>query len=219
MTSPLIVIVAADKGGVGKTTVTRSFLDYAAKLGAPTRAFDTQPGEGALRRFFPEAELLDVDTVPGQMRLVDAANSQAVTVVDCRAGLMTPIMRAFARIKLLEDVRNGVLRLVILHVVGSTVASAMEADEAVAGFAGARVVHVRNRINPDAKFAPIGGVAIDVPHLDEGACETVDAIGVSFAKFAVNPKESRVLRGYVDAWLSDCYAEFDRAGLGAMLKE
>lgn len=219
MTSPLIVIVGADKGGVGKTTLSRVVLDYAAAHAAPTRAFDTEPGDGALRRFFPATEPLNVDTVPGQMRLVDAANAEAVTVVDCRAGLLTPIMRAFQRINLLDDVRNGVLRLLVLHVVGPTVSSGREVEEVLAGFSGARVVHVRNRINSDAQFAPIGGLSIDIPNLDETTSEAVDQLGVSFAKFRIDPKQSRVSRGYVGAWLDDCFAALDQSGLGAMLRE
>ncbi len=219
MTSPLIVIVGADKGGVGKTTLSRAVLDYVEKRGAVSRPFDTEPGEGALRRFFPSTEMLNVDTVPGQMKLIDAANREAVTVVDCRAGLLTPIMRAFQRINLLEDIRNGSLRLLVLHVVGPTVSSASEIDEVISGFTGARVVHVRNRINPDAAFAACSGVSIDVPNLDEESCETVDRLGVSFAKFAADPKQSRVLRGYVGAWLADVYAALDASGLGALLRE
>lgn len=219
MASPLIVLVGADKGGVGKTTVSRGILDYVEMRGSVSRAFDTEPGEGALRRFFPATEQLNVDTVPGQMKLVDAANNQAVTVVDCKAGLMTPIMRAFARIKLLDDVKSGALRLLIFHVVGPTVASGLEIDEIAAGFAGAKVVHVRNKINPDAKFAPASGTVIDISNLDEESCETVDQLGVSFAKFSIDTKQSRVLRGYVGAWLDEVYAALDAAGLGALLRE
>jgi hypothetical protein len=58
-----------------------------------------------------------------------------------------------------------------------------------------------------------------VPYLDQEACKTVDQLGVSFAKFAADPKQSRVLRGYVSAWLTDVYAGFDEAGIGATLRE
>lgn len=215
--SPLIAIVAADKGGVGKTTICRAFLDYCARAGAAARPFDTEPGDGVLRRFHPEAEPLAVDTVPGQMRLVDAANSDAVTVVDARAGTLSPIIRAFERIRLLEDVRNGVLRLLVLHVVGPTVASHGEVAGVAAGLQGAKIVTVCNHANPDARFGDIGG-SIDVPYLKEEAAEAVDLLGVPFATFATDPRRSRVLRGYVSAWEADVFAELDRAGVGAMLK-
>jgi hypothetical protein len=219
MTSPLIVIVGADKGGVGKTTVSRAILDYAAKRGAAIRSFDTENGDAALRRFFPDTESLNVDTVPGQMKLVDAAGSDAVTVVDCRAGLLTPIMKAFDRIKLMEDVRNGVLRLVVVHVVGPNVASSREVDNVISGFAGAKVIHVQNKTSPDASFVATGGNSIEIPNMDQSSYEALDRLGTPFAKFATDPKQSRVQRGYVGAWLDDVFAAFDKAGLGAMLKE
>ena len=37
---PVVLIVGADKGGVGKTTVTRTLLDYLASKNVSTRAFD-----------------------------------------------------------------------------------------------------------------------------------------------------------------------------------
>ena len=42
MSKPAVIIVGADKGGVGKTTVTRTLLDYFSARKVPTRAFDTE---------------------------------------------------------------------------------------------------------------------------------------------------------------------------------
>jgi cellulose biosynthesis protein BcsQ len=43
MAKPAVIPVGADKGGVGKTTVSRTLLDYFASRKVPTRAFDTEP--------------------------------------------------------------------------------------------------------------------------------------------------------------------------------
>lgn len=221
MSSPLMIIVAADKGGVGKTTVARVLLDYAARKGTAVRAFDTEPGAGVLKRFYPAAESLAIETVPGQMRIVDSASSEAVTLVDARAGMMTSIIKAFGKINLLEDVRNGVLRLVIFHVVGPTFASGSEFEPVAIGFAGAKVVHVRNWTKDDSRFAPQppGAVLIDFPCLNEEAYLKVDSLGVGYAGFTKDPQQSRTLRGYVVSWEADCFAGLDKSGLGTMLTD
>ena len=41
MAKPVVIVVGADKGGVGKTTVSRTLLDYFSANNVPTRAFDT----------------------------------------------------------------------------------------------------------------------------------------------------------------------------------
>ena len=54
MAKPAVIIVGADKGGVGKTTVARTLLDYFGAHQTPTRAFDTEAPRGTLHRFHPE---------------------------------------------------------------------------------------------------------------------------------------------------------------------
>jgi Mrp family chromosome partitioning ATPase len=41
-TKPAVIVVGADKGGVGKTTIARALLDYLAANNVLTRAFDTE---------------------------------------------------------------------------------------------------------------------------------------------------------------------------------
>lgn len=218
--APVIILIAADKGGVGKTMITRALLDYLAKYGLPIRAFDTEPGAPVLKRFYPPAETLAADTVPGQMALVDAASNAAVTVVDCKAGLLSSIIKAFGRIHLLDDVKAGKLHLVLLHIIGPTVASSQEIETVMAGLKGADIIRVNNMTNPNATFAPRGDrqVVMTVPYLEEEAAEAVDQAGVGFAAFAGNPKNSRVLRGFVDAWLSDVHHELDNASLPSLIQ-
>ena len=51
MAKPALILVGADKGGVGKTTVARTLLDYFTAHHVPTRAFDTEAPKGTLKRF------------------------------------------------------------------------------------------------------------------------------------------------------------------------
>src|SRR6516165_9372146 len=64
MAKPAVIIIAADKGGVGKTTVSRTLLDYFTAHQVPVRAFDTESPRGTLKRFHPDlTEVVDVALV------------------------------------------------------------------------------------------------------------------------------------------------------------
>ena len=88
MAMPTIILVGADKGGVGKTTVTRTLLDYLAAQDIPLRAFDTEAPKGTLKRFHPDVtDVVDVTSAADQMKIFDTINAAEVTVIDVRAGL------------------------------------------------------------------------------------------------------------------------------------
>ena len=72
MAKPAVIVVGADKGGVGKTTVSRTILDYFSANNVPTRAFDTESPRGTLRRFHPDVtEIVDMTTTADQMKIFD----------------------------------------------------------------------------------------------------------------------------------------------------
>jgi thymidylate kinase len=56
---PALILVGADKGGVGKTTVARTLLDYFTAHQVATRAFDTETPKGTLKRFHRDVAQLD----------------------------------------------------------------------------------------------------------------------------------------------------------------
>ena len=97
MAKPVVILVGADKGGVGKTTVTRTLLDYFVAHNVPTRAFDTESPRGTLKRFHPDiTEVVDVSTIADQMKIFDTLGDALakVTVIDVRAGLLSTVLRA-----------------------------------------------------------------------------------------------------------------------------
>ncbi|MGB7687563.1 MAG: hypothetical protein WBL98_03730, partial [Pseudolabrys sp.] len=124
MGQPTVILIGADKGGVGKTTVARTLLDYFSAHEVPARAFDTESPKGTLHRFHPEiCEIVDVTSISGQMRIFDTVSEAAVTVVDVRAGLLSPTLDALRDIEFLDSVERGQLTFIVLHVVGSSIAS------------------------------------------------------------------------------------------------
>jgi hypothetical protein len=232
---PVVILVGADKGGVGKTTVTRTLLDYFVAHNIPTRAFDTESPRGTLKRFHPDVtEVVDVTTIPDQMKIFDtlAEADAKITVIDVRAGLLSSTLGALRDIGFLDIVKKGQVTFAVFHILGPSIASLDEIAETAAFVGDAKYFLVKNHINNttffewdpatyDSYFHRIkGAVEISVPHLNEMACEQVELASVPFLTFVANKTASAetatysfVLRGYVRHWLGNVWGEYDRVKL------
>src|SRR5712691_11793197 len=235
MTKPAVVLIGADKGGVGKTTVARTLLDYFAQHQIRARAFDTEVPRGTLKRFHPNVtDVVDIDHVPDQMRIFDTVNSTDATVslIDVRAGLLSPTLRALRNIGFIEAAKKGHITFVMFHILGPSIASLDEIAETAAYLGDAKYLMVKNFINNthffewdevtyESYFKQVPeAVDITVPKLVEMATEQVELASVPFATFIANKKKSGdpasysfVLRGYVRHWLGNVWSEYDRIGL------
>jgi len=235
MGKPAVIVVGADKGGVGKTTVARTLLDYFLARQIPTRAFDTEAPRGTLKRFHPDiTNVVDASSVADQMKIFDtlATTDAAVTVIDVRAGQMSPTLAALRDIGFLEAARRGQLTFAVFHILGSSLASLEEIAETAAFMSDARYFLVKNFINTatffewdtatyNSYFNKIkDAVDLTIPKLNELAYEQVDLAGVPFASFISNKgpngeaaSYSFVLRGYVRHWLGNVCSEYDRVDL------
>jgi len=233
MTKPTVVVVGADKGGVGKTTVARTLLDYFTAHHVQTRAFDTESPKGTLQRFHPEVtDIVDVTAVPDQMRIFDTLSETSVTVIDVRAGLLSPTLRALRDIGFLDSVKKGQLNFLVFHILGSSIASLNEIEETSPFAVDGRYFLVKNFINNTSFFEwdqathssyfkkHKDAIEITIPKLNEMAFEQVELSSVPFLTFVANkgPKGeaanySFVLRGYVRHWLGNVWAEYDRIKL------
>lgn len=224
---PRLVLVGGDKGGAGKTTIARALLDRYNARAVNLRVIDSEAPKGALARFYPGAEIVDLTETTGQMRVFDGLPSAAVTLVDLRAGMLSTILRVMRDARVLGDVLRKKLDLDLVHVLGPSVQSLNEAAEiSLVQLDGARYFAVKNCANDKqfewqpgthaAYFQRIDPTAmLTIPHLDGMAAEAVETAATSFAAFAANEKNSYLLRGKVDKWSSDVFAEFDRTGLAA----
>jgi hypothetical protein len=189
MTKPAVVLIGADKGGVGKTMVARTLLDYFAHQQVRARAFDTEVPRGTLKRFHPDVtDVVDINYVPDQMRIFDTVNSTDVSVslIDVRAGLLSPTLRALRNIGFIDAAKKGHITFVVFHILGPTLASLDEIAETAAYLGDAKYLMVKNFISnthffewdettyvsyfkrvPDA-------VEITIPKLTERATEQIE---------------------------------------------
>jgi hypothetical protein len=153
MAKPTVILIGADKGGVGKTTVARTLLDYFTTQEIPTRAFDTEAPKGALHRFHPKiSEIVDVTEVSGQMRIFDTVSDASVTVIDVRAGQLSSTLRTLRNIEFLDSAKKEQLALLIFHILGSSVESLNEIKDLSSFTRDCKYFLVKNFINDTTFF-------------------------------------------------------------------
>jgi hypothetical protein len=237
MAKPTVIVVGADKGGVGKTTVARTLLDYFTAHHVPTRAFDTESPKGTLKRFHPDiSDIVDATSVPDQMRIFDTLSTTDAAVIDVRAGLLSPTLRSLRDIGFLDAVKKGQLTFVVFHILGSSIASLNEIEDTSAFTADGKYFLVKNFINNTSffewdqathaayfrKFKD--AIEITIPKLNEMAYEQVELASVPFLTFVANKgprgdtaNYSFVLRGYVRHWLGNVWGEYDRIKLNEIV--
>jgi hypothetical protein len=235
MARPAVILVGADKGGVGKTTVARTLLDYFGVHQTTARAFDTESPRGTLKRFYPDVtEVVDVTAVADQMKIFDTLGSSAarVTVIDVRAGLLSATLQVLDDIGFIESAKKGQITFAVFHILGPSIASLEEIAQTARFVGDVNYFLVKNHINEtsffewdpetyNSYFKRIkGAVEIEIPKLNEMACEQVEVAGVPYVSFVANKNakgeaasNSFVLRGYVRHWLGNVWGEYDRAKL------
>lgn len=237
---PTVILVGADKGGVGKTTVSRALLDYLAANNILARAFDTEFPRGTLKRFHPnQTDVIDITSTPDQMKVLDTLETAGpkVSVIDVRAGQLATTLQALKDVGFLDAVKEGRYGFIVLHILGSSIASLDEIAETAPYTADATYFLVKNFINETTFFEwdPATYASyfkqvrhagdITIPKLNEMAYEQVELAGVPFSTFSNNKKadgsaanSSFVLRGYVRTWMRNIATELDRVGLPAIIE-
>jgi hypothetical protein len=234
-TRPTLIMVGADKGGVGKSTLSRLLLDYFERRELQCRAFDTEHPRGTLNRFYSQiTDIIDLEAVADQMKVLDTMDdaAQRVTVVDLKAGVLSSVLETFERIGVIDAARNGQYDLGLFHVVGPSVASLEEMAEIAKYTHGIQYIVARNFINETSFFEWDDSTykkyfsdlqnaqEMDIPKLNEMAYEAVDLAGATFSNFVDNRTAagdpagfSFVLRGYVKKWRTDVDSKLEKLAL------
>jgi hypothetical protein len=203
------------------------------------RAFDTESPRGTLKRFHPGiTEIVDITSTSDQMKIFDTLTKApaSVTVIDVRAGLMSPTLAALRDIGFLDAAKSGEIVFAVFHMLGPSIASLEEIADTARFMKDARYFLVKNFLNDthffewDKKtynfyFRNIqDAVELTIPKLNEMAYEQVEVASVPFLKFVANKNTkgeaadySFVLRGYVRHWLTNVWSEFDRIKLTGLI--
>jgi hypothetical protein len=222
-----VIFIGGDKGGTGKTITSRVTLDLITSRGMHARAFDAQWPGGNLNRFNVDAFRVDIQKLDDQMHIFDNLQDGSFTVIDLPAGMLSPTIESLDDARLLEDVRAGEVKMVLLHVLGPTITSIGEIAAAAAKIAGVKHLLVKNHISKDSQYfdwdtgdsevrsilTAMVPMMIDLPNLDARAVEVIEKRGGSFLNYIDDKEQSRILRGNVRTWLETCWKEFDRVGV------
>ncbi len=236
---PVVLLVGADKGGVGKTTISRTVIDYLNAREMPLRAFDTEFPRGNLKRFHPKiTEIVDITTAADQMKIIDTLTTSdaKVSLIDVRAGALLATLKTFTEVGFFDLAREGEFNFVLFHVIGPSIASLEEMAEVIPYMEGQHHFVVKNFINETSFFdwqpevqkgyfkLAKNTVEITIPKLNEMAYEQSELAGVPFSTFIANKNAqgqtasySLVLRGYVRTWFNQIGAEYDRTHLVDLL--
>jgi len=228
--TPILILCGSDKGGVGKTMMARALLDFLKAKGLRPTVFDTEPDPGVLRRFYKNARSVDVGVARGQMQVFDEVESAGFTFVDIKAGGLSKVLTTMRDAGLLKDVHAGKMRMIVVHILGSSESSLREIETAGAVLSeGGEHILVKNHATDgqffewdkstyDSFFKP-GQSVLDIPHLDGLACDAVDQKATSFSDFIADETNSRMLRGIVRHWLGQVFAQFETAANLITLRE
>ena len=226
-----IIFVGADKGGVGKTMCSRILLDLMKLRNMKVRAFDADFPGGDLSRFNQYASIVNIADIDDQMKVFDGVSDDAVTVIDLPAGHLMTTIETLDRARLLDDVKSGAMKMVLLHVLGPTVRSISEIAAAASKIGNVKHLLVKNHISADASYfdwdtsdtkdilAQMAPVMIDLPNMPDRIRESLEKSGAekcgeSFIDYMYNdPSQSRTLKGLLKTWFEQCCKEFERVGV------
>jgi MinD-like ATPase involved in chromosome partitioning or flagellar assembly len=226
MPLPHVIIVGADKGGVGKTTVANALMDFFRERGVNVKAWDTESPLGNLVRFWPaQTDVTDLEHTDGQMPVFDSLMANPVTLIDMRAGILTDTVKMLHDLGCVRLAQEGKIRLSVLHVIGSSIASIAEVKKISAAL-GDNVRHfvvINHHTDNASFFANMSGVdkagldgssvVINIPKLTTRAYEHMDAAGLPPTAFSKDEKQSFTMRGYVNDWTQKVFLQFDGARL------
>ena len=211
-----LFLVGGDKGGVGKTTVSRLVYDFYKERDVSVFVFDTEYPLGNIVRFVKSCRIIDIERISDQVLLFDSVlgTKNSVVVVDIKAGVTTRLLELLDQIEFFSEARRGFVDLTFVHVLGASVASRRESPQIKKYSDKMNYVTVYNKINNSQTISYDQGVEADiyVDKLDELVYEEIDRIGICLTDF-ISPeagaKISFVMRGYARSWFNSVKAQMN----------
>jgi len=228
-----IHFIGGEKGGVGKSLVSRLLAQHFIDRNIPFTAFDSDKSHASLMRYYADySALVEVDQVESLDRLVEAAcraPDQRV-LVDLAAQTTPALARWIDDSQLLEVASEIDLSLVWWHVMDAGRDSVDLLRQFLDRFGSRmKLVLVLNEVRGDrfdlleesgllARALESGAKVLRIRKLHDESMRRIDARGASFWA-AVNPTENLpaalglLERRRVRSWLERASVEFDELGV------
>ena len=225
-----IHFIGGEKGGVGKSLVSRLVAQYLIDHGRPFVGFDTDKSHGSLLRFYTGfASPVIVDSYESLDRVVEASveNPESLVLVDLAAQTHQFLAKWIEDSDLFGLSEAHGTELVYWHVMDSGQDSVDLLRNLLNQFGGKfKLVVVLNEIRSDkfnllansgerARAEGFGAQFISIGRLQESAMQKIDGQGTSFWA-ALNPVEKSanglglLERQRVKCWLKKAYDEIER---------
>lgn len=224
-----IHLVGGEKGGIGKSVLSRILAQYYIDKEIPFKAFDGDLSHGALMRYYAEfTDPVDIRKFESADRIIEeAAESGRHVIVDLPAQASFTIDRWMADTGLVELSSEIGINLTLWHVLDDGTDSVRLLENTLSTYGdGPDYVLVRNygrgsdfsffdESEAKAKAESVGARIIDIPGLHAGAMRKIDRVGASLWAAANNKDEALgptlglMERQRVRVWLNNAYKALD----------
>ncbi len=222
-----IHFVGGEKGGVGKSVLSRVLAQYHIDRDIPFKAFDGDLSHGALVRYYNEyTEAVDIRTFEGADKIAEVAAEEGCdVVVDLPAQASLTLDRWMSETGLVEFSQDIGVTVTLWHVMDDGSDSTRLLEKMLKNYgAGPQYVLVRNHgrgkdfslfdeSKAKAEALALGARIIDLPALHAGSMRKIDRVGASLwaaannKDEAVGPTLGLLERQRVKIWLNKAYAE------------
>lgn len=228
-----IHFIGGEKGGVGKSLMSRVLAQYMIDREIPFIGFDTDRSHGALMRFYSGyASPVLVDNIEALDSIIEAAAEQPErrVLVDLAAQTHDPLVKWMDDAGVLNLADEMGMTIHYWHVMDSGKDSVDLLKKLLDRFGtGMKYVLVRNQIRGNdfsvleqsgeqARAMQLGARVVSIKKLGDSVINKIDAGSSSFWK-AKNPQDPNggglglMDRQRVKAWLRDAYREIDDVGV------
>ena len=228
-----IHFIGGEKGGVGKSLMSRVLAQYMIDREIPFIGFDTDRSHGALMRFYSGyASSVLVDNIEALDTIIEAAAEQPErrVLVDLAAQTHDPLVKWMDDAGVLNLADEMGMTIHYWHVMDSGKDSVDLLKKLLDRFGtGMKYVLVRNQIRGNdfsvleqsgeqARAMQLGARVVSIKKLGDSVINKIDAGSSSFWK-AKNPQDPNggglglMDRQRVKAWLRDMYREIDDVGV------
>jgi hypothetical protein len=228
-----IHFIGGEKGGVGKSLVSRLLAQYLIDRELPFMGFDTDRSHGALLRFYAGyASPVLVDRYEALDSIIEAAIAQPDRrlLVDLAAQTHDPLVKWMDESGVLEMAGESGFSITYWHVMDSGRDSVDLLKKLLDRF-GARLgyVLVRNQMRGDDfsllersgeqdRAEALGARTVSIKHLSDAIIQKIDASSSSFWAAQHDTEKSRTGLGLMDRqrlkmWLRDANQQIEKAGV------
>ena len=226
-----IHFIGGEKGGVGKSVMSRLLAQYHIDRDMPFRAYDADASHGAMLRYYAEfSEPIDIASFESLDRVVEnTLESEQTAIVDLAAQATRALDRWAGESGVLELAGETGLGLTLWHIMDDGSDSLMLLERLLAAYGeGPDYVLVRNHGRGSdfslfeqsevAHAAQAAGARVmDLPALHAPTMRKIDHISASFWAAANNrdaslgPTLGILERQRVRTWINRSYEQLDRA--------